>query len=204
MTQFIKSFPQNVSSSTCQELIKLFNLANKRKITHQGITGEVVDKKRKDCTDLSSHLIPDKLRIKFQTAFEDYNSSLQSALNLYIDEFEILKPPKTFPLALFDFNIKRYYPGGQAYHAWHYESPYPKVMDRVLAWMTYLNTVEEGGETEFKYQNLKIRPEEGTTLIWPSGFSHTHRGLPAPKEVKFIITGWFQFDRNQYDKLSNK
>ena len=37
---------------------------------------------------------------------------------------------------------------------------------RVLAWMVYLNDVEEGGETEFLYQKLRIKPKKNTLLIW--------------------------------------
>ena len=57
--------------------------------------------------------------------------------------------------------------------------------------MTYLNNVKNGG-TEFKYQKLKTEAKEGLTLIWPTDFTHTHRGLVA-KETKYIITGWYTF-----------
>ena len=30
-----------------------------------------------------------------------------------------------------------------------------------MAWMVYLNDVEEGGETEFLYQKLKVKPKKG-------------------------------------------
>ncbi len=144
--------------------------------------------------DLSSAKFPEPLRKKYTTDLDEFFASLNSALNRYVEEFSILKPPKTYPLGVFDFNIQRYYPGGQAYHAWHYESPYPQVAGCLLTRMTYLNTVEKGGETEFAHQQLKAQPREGTTLIWPGAFTHTHRGLPAPDEVKFMITGWFEFD----------
>ena len=59
--------------------------------------------------------------------------------------------------------------------------------------MTYLNDVKVGGETEFKYQNLKIKPKKGLSLIWPTDFTHVHKGIVAPKEDKWIVTGWFKF-----------
>ena len=62
-----------------------------------------------------------------------------------------------------------------------------------LTWLTYLNDVNDGGETEFEYQRIKAQPEEGLTLIWPAGYTHSHRGLPSPGETKYIITGWFRF-----------
>ena len=42
--------------------------------------------------------------------------------------------------------------------------------------MTYLNDVPDGG-THFKYQDLTTPAEKGLTiLIWPTDFSHTHKG----------------------------
>ena len=57
--------------------------------------------------------------------------------------------------------------------------------------MTYLNDVYDGGETEFMFYNLKIKPRKGLTLIWPAGWTHMHRGLPSEKSEKMIVTGWF-------------
>lgn len=193
MDDFIAEFRGNVPVGTCQGLIALFNEAHKRKLTHSGRTGKVEDKARKDSTDLSSVKIPDKLRSKYGEHIDAYLDRLMEAYQIYQDRYPILKHPKTWAHGVYEFNIQRYYPGGQAYHAWHYESAYPEVMDRVLAWMTYLTTVEKGGETEFQYLDVMAKPEQGKTLIWPAGFTHTHRGRPAPDEVKFIITGWFCF-----------
>ena len=47
------------------------------------------------------------------------------------------------------------------------------------------------GETEFKYQKIKYKPVKGKSLIWPTDFTHTHRGIPSPTQEKWIATGWF-------------
>jgi prolyl 4-hydroxylase len=65
--------------------------------------------------------------------------------------------------------------------------------DRVFAWMLYLNDIEEGGETEFIYQNFKTTPKAGNFYIWPAGPTHMHRGVVAPKEKKYFLTGWFKY-----------
>ena len=59
--------------------------------------------------------------------------------------------------------------------------------------MTYLNDVNKGGETEFYYQKLKIKPEKGLTLIWSADWTFTHKGHTTLDEDKYIITGWFNF-----------
>jgi hypothetical protein len=59
--------------------------------------------------------------------------------------------------------------------------------------MTYLNTVKDGGGTEFFHQKLTTSAEQGKTLIWPADWTHTHRGITSPTEEKYIITGWYSF-----------
>jgi len=76
------------------------------------------------------------------------------------------------------------------YSVWHCEQGPESSANRVLAWMVYLNDVEEGGETEFLYQSFKQKSVKGTLLIWPASFTHTHRGNPPYSNNKYIITGW--------------
>ena len=75
----------------------------------------------------------------------------------------------------------QYYPPGGGYPNLHCErsgstQPY---INRHLVFMTYLNTVTDEGQTEWFYQNLKIQPEKGLTLIWPVDWTHTHRGIAS-------------------------
>ena len=66
---------------------------------------------------------------------------------------------------------------------------------RLFAWMTYLNTVKDGGETEFHYFDVKVKPIKGLTIIWPSEWTHLHKGS-VTNETKYIITGWIHFPDN--------
>lgn len=78
------------------------------------------------------------------------------------------------------------------YHVWHFENSSNPYRNRLLVWMLYLNDVEEGGETEFLYLNKRIKPKKGTILIWPAGFTHTHRGNPPLAGSKYIATSWIE------------
>ena len=62
---------------------------------------------------------------------------------------------------------------------------------RVLVNMMYLNDVDEGGETEFLYQSMRVQPKKGRVVIWPAGFTHTHRGNPPLAGEKYIATAWY-------------
>tara|TARA_B100001996_G_scaffold238836_1_gene184625 strand:- start:55 stop:681 length:627 start_codon:yes stop_codon:yes gene_type:complete len=77
------------------------------------------------------------------------------------------------------------------YHMFHGENINWNMQPRTMAWMVYLNDVEEGGETEFLYQQRKFKPEAGKVLIWPGSYTHLHRGNP-PMSDKYIATGWYQ------------
>lgn len=87
--------------------------------------------------------------------------------------------------------------GGYPY--WHSEV-YPQTghndaLHRVLLFMFYLNDVERGGETEFYYQQRKISPKQGTMVVAPGYFTHTHRGNKPISNDKYILTSWVLFNR---------
>ena len=82
----------------------------------------------------------------------------------------------------------------QGYHVWHME--HSSGMDSyrtICAWALFLNDVEEGGETYFPQQDIKFKPQAGNMMFWPAYWTHPHKGIPAPKETKYIITGWFSY-----------
>ena len=66
--------------------------------------------------------------------------------------------------------------------------------------MTYLNDVEDGGNTYFTHYDLKIKPEIGKTLIWPAEWTHAHCGEVLNSGVKYIITGWMHFPTGELNE----
>jgi prolyl 4-hydroxylase len=90
------------------------------------------------------------------------------------------------------FNIQHYRPGDHFQHI-HAERMSFGFIHRVLAWMTYLNDVDDGGETTFHHYGIKVRPERGKTLIWPAEWTHVHSGGMVKAGSKYIITGWMHF-----------
>lgn len=108
----------------------------------------------------------------------------------YADKFDILA--NADPHTNYHFKIQKTNVGG-GYHVWHFESDSKAHARRLFAWMLYLNDVEEGGETEFLYYPKRIKPKAGTFVLWPAGFTHTHRGNPPISNTKYIVTGWIEF-----------
>jgi predicted 2-oxoglutarate/Fe(II)-dependent dioxygenase YbiX len=61
---------------------------------------------------------------------------------------------------------------------------------RDISVVGYLNDDFEGGETYFDRQDLKVKPEAGAVLVFPSYFTHPHESLPVAKGVKYAFTSW--------------
>ena len=109
----------------------------------------------------------------------------------YIKEYNAAYDNPLTEMTIADgFNIQHYKPG-EGYLNWHSERSIHLTHQRALTFMTYLNDVSDGGGTEFKYQKLRHNAKRGKTLIWPSDFTHTHRGQKSPTQEKYITTGWF-------------
>jgi hypothetical protein len=82
-------------------------------------------------------------------------------------------------------------PVGGGYHGWHCETMTPSSSNRLIVWTIYLNDIEEGGETEFLYQNKRIKSTKGSICLFPASYTHAHRGNPPLSNEKYILTGWF-------------
>jgi hypothetical protein len=123
----------------------------------------------------------------------EYFKWLTKVLNKYVEKYPWSNKYSRFRIKEYIY-IQHYAPN-QGYHAWHTERAMAEIPNaqRHLVFMTYLNDVTEGGETEFFHQNLRIKPEKGLTVIWPADWTFTHRGIPSTTQEKYIITGWFSY-----------
>ena len=110
------------------------------------------------------------------------------ALKRYIDNTALDKYYGNFRYV--PFKIQKTLPG-EGYHIWHLEHGARKDnANRVIVYSLYLNDVEEGGETEFLHQSVRVKPKTGRLVFWPAGFPFVHRGNPPLKGEKYIMTGW--------------
>ena len=189
-----EKFPYNsfiggwfMPNKICDDLIKYFK--NNKEKHSEGRYGRfnnkaIVDKNSKDSIDLG---IDPKV---FDYPFGEYMKNLQNCLNKYLEIY-----PDANNCAKFNINEVyniQYYPPKGGFKKWHYESGDSYTCKRNLVFMTYLNNVKNAG-TEFKYQKIKTKCKKGLTLIWPSAFTHTHRGIISKRNEKYIITGWFSY-----------
>lgn len=96
-------------------------------------------------------------------------------------------------------NIQKYIKQQGGYHHWHSEicadDPNCETLHRALFFILYLNDVDQGGETEFFYQDKKVCPKKGRIILSPTSFTHTHKGHIPLSNDKLIVTSWVMYNR---------
>lgn len=185
---FVGIFKNAYSKEFCEEVIEQYEsmAASGHGVTRFDSHGDI--KTFKDDTQLFSddveYMPLRKTTHKFNQLFwEKYYP-------IYAQEYATLKNAGRH--TNYAFKVQKTKVGG-GYHAWHFEAQERTMANRLLTWILYLNDVHEGGETEFLYQHMRIKPEQGMLVIWPASFTHTHRGNPPLSNEKYIVTGWCEF-----------
>jgi len=85
------------------------------------------------------------------------------------------------------------YRRGEGHFTWHVDSFGPMAESRLLALLLYLNDVTEGGETEFHHQARSIAPRVGRAVLFPTAWTHMHRGKVPESGDKYVISSFFAF-----------
>lgn len=155
---------------------------------------------RIDTRDSPSHIKADKQAFLFEdhilrlspnkALFQNFLNNFWKCYAEYTDHYSLLNEAESHNVR--GIKIQKTLPG-EGYHKWHFESDSRENSLRIVAWGLYLNTVEQGGETEWLYQGMRVPAIEGTLAIWPAGFTHVHRGNPPLSGEKYLMTGWIEY-----------
>lgn len=111
--------------------------------------------------------------------FEHYKTEMGGFIGMEPTHFNAVKLQRTAP--------------GQGYHVWHCEQASRDTAHKFMFYIAYLNDVEEGGETEFLHQSLRVQAKKGRVLLAPASFTHMHRGNQPLSGEKYIATGWLEW-----------
>ena len=177
---------QIIPEAICNDLISFFE--ENPALQAGGLVGAGLINDDKRSTDISIN--PKDLFDPRYRAVDIYIKELYKCYRDYAEQWSFLDQ---FPrLEIGAFNIQKYIRGGH-FKKIHSERSTLETAHRVFAWMTYLNDVQDGGETSFTHFDLHIKPEQGKTLIWPAEWTHAHFGGTVNAGEKYIITGWMHF-----------
>ena len=203
MDNLIKIYNSAIPKDVCDSIIDLFETSKNQM---EGMSGAGVNKSIKSSTDLMIHLNLDNPT--WQYVYDYLRENLLGNLVNYIEQNSFMTITSEFSSkasavrtaqscyiagnnGLPHMQMQRYI-DDQGYYAWHHENEGGTTSKRELFFIYYLNDVD-GGETEFKFNPLKVRPEAGKLVIAPALWTHKHRGNPPQNgQYKYIITGWIE------------
>ena len=124
--------------------------------------------------------------------WKDVDNNLFRSMGAAIKEFREAYPYFKGPFKDMGYGIQRYNPG--EYYHWHIDGGSHDFSQRQLVALWYLNDVPgPGGETEFLFQDVKIKPEKGKLVLFPPFWTHEHRAVTLNEGVKYIATTWIVF-----------
>ena len=177
-----------IKPEVCDDLIQYFEKTLIKVPGHVGLahgtTG--VDKTKKDSTDV--YISPHNQDKEVQ----NYFAELKKTISKYKKQYPYCDKLQCGWGLVEDMQIQKYLPK-QGYFQIHTEKTGKVSAARHLVFMTYLNDVKDGGETEFYYQKLKIKPKTGTLVIHPAGYTHLHRGHNPISNNKYTINTWLHW-----------
>ena len=180
---FIFEKPRALPGDVCAEMIRRFEANPEQQ--YQGRIGQLAeeDTSIKRSTDLVT---------SGKENWKDIDRELFRSLGQAIVEFRERFPFFKGPFKDMGYAIQRTDPG-EFYH-WHIDGGSHEFSHRQLVAVWYLNDVPgPGGETEFLYQQVKVKPEAGKLILFPPFWTHEHRGVTLETGVKYIATTWVVF-----------
>lgn len=178
MSNFIGSYPNVATKAFCDEYIAKFKELERNSSTFAKQNNNTLG--RKDMTIFFDRLVPEEAA--------KIVSVLDIGMCMYAEEHPAISMRKLISNVV---KVQETKPKG-GYHNWHCEDHNGSSAGRDLAWILYLNDLPKGeGETEFLEQGIRVQPEAGKLVIFPSAWTHTHRGNPPHSTSKFIATGWY-------------
>jgi hypothetical protein len=180
---FIFERPMALPPAFCDEVIARFE-ANPQQ-QYEGRIGQMRTKDRsvKATTDLVVSNKED-----WKDVDQMFFRSLAAALRKFRETFPYFKGP----FKDIGYQVQRYRPG-ELYH-WHIDGGSHELSQRQLVALWYLNDVPgPGGETQFLYQEVSIKPRQGALVLFPPFWTHEHRAAELQEGVKYIATTWVVF-----------
>jgi hypothetical protein len=194
VSNFIGVYENAFSDEFCDKAIDLFHY---RASLNNGIVINRLSNNRNDTSvTYGTEATIDDICINSDDAkyfIEELNTVFWNDVYMqYIEKCPILNEVEKHGFG--SIKLQRTKPTG-GFHNFHCENFSLEFGKRIAFVIIYLNDVEDGGETEFLYQSVRVKPKKGTVVIAPSSYTHAHRGNPPLSGEKYILTSWIEFYR---------
>jgi hypothetical protein len=197
---FIMEWENFMDKKQCDDYIQSFERAKDSGFTVNRFNSHSLKRHHVDDTQLYSQDVieANKMLGVDDLTYESFSKIFRSfmekfwteAYSEYANKYSYILDTKKHAIRL--LKIQKTEVGG-GYHSWHTENTSLDMSARLLTFTLYLNDIGDGGETEFLYYPKRIKPKTGKLVMWPAGFTHTHRGNPPLDGTKYILTGWIEY-----------
>ena len=204
MKNFIEIYDNALTTEQCKYII---DFMNKDGVLIEGAVnkgkGAEVCKEDKDSWDIPMDIDnkkPDHLDPKHMDTYKKINKIIIDSLFKFLGKYKRTHPQIELISSwrLHErYNLQKYYPN-QGFKKVHCEVMNQRASLRIGAWMFYLNDVDDGG-TYFDNYDLSLEAKEGRLVVWPSYWTHCHRGIISKTKTKYIATGWLRFPQENID-----
>jgi len=191
--KFIKVYNNAFTDEYCDDVIKAYYEMNNKGHFEEAFNINENGFRNDKCIFMDK-IIPEegkKIEERKKELFNPFYSTVINYTNKYLKEFgqydNFYLEPEGMKVHKYDHKKS----GG--YYVFHSERTNKglQYLRRELVYTLYLNDIPEGeGETEFLYQGFRYQPKKGDLVMFPAGFTHTHRGNPVYTTDKYIVTGW--------------
>jgi hypothetical protein len=192
MDPYIYINKNSLSTDICKDIIEIYE---KTQIKHAALThGEIINKdvlnamqcRIEDITDPNWLPIHEFLQKELTTNLGNYTKTLDNQIGDGKRYKHI-----TDNIIYNGCHINKYECLNEGKLVYHTDSLLSKETDqeRYITFIWYLNDVDEGGETEMK-GNIRIKPETGKLLLFPSTWTYPHCSRKTVSNDKYAIVGW--------------
>jgi Rps23 Pro-64 3,4-dihydroxylase Tpa1-like proline 4-hydroxylase len=172
----------SLSKPLCNEIIERFERQENKR---DGSIFSGVKKDIKDTTDF--HLCEDSENWK------DIDKVLSNELSKALEEYILRLNKKTQVFGYSSISDKGFqiqkYEKGVGKYVFHNDFIHNQQEARILTYLWYLNTIEEGGQTDFLDRGI-VKAEQGKLILFPACWTYPHAGVMPVSDNKYIITGW--------------
>jgi len=118
-----------------------------------------------------------------QNIHNQFNMILLATTIPYVNRYNIQEPLFHEP-----YEILRYRPGTE--YKSHYDGS--TKTGRIISALCYLNDDYEGGEIEFVNFKVKIKPQPGMLILFPSNYAYMHIAHPITAGTKYSLVTWIR------------
>jgi len=181
LNKLIQVYDNALEENVCDFLINLFEQVPDKQ--------ERVDNDRKP--NFTQFNLTENCNINGEVE-EVHNHLIQKTFH-YRNEYYGMVDARVFPEqhAFEQYRIKRYSNDGNDEFDTHVDVTDYSNARRYLAFLWYLNDVDEGGETRFV--DMMIKPKKGNLLVFPPLWMFPHAGLIPISSPKYLLHTYLHY-----------